>query len=254
MRTRKLYGVLMFFVLAGSLAFVTGNSCPDSAYADETVVPSAYGGPGLLKTTLYTEQTIDVGTVSVWNSKENLQIQIEPSGEWLIRAVQIHVGIHPVPTRQDKPIPGLFSYKENYPNPVSKHTAVLNLKENLNFSWGEQWEHERIQIIAVHVDLVILYGKKKIVAEESTWAFGPNEFEGGASGWWFDYEMAHPKRGHFIDSPVGGLSFKTPTHTGKTNESGGFDYFPGERVELAIGSVPLGDTPGRPQDLSTRHL
>jgi Putative metal-binding motif len=55
------------------------------------------------------------------------------------------------------------------------------------------------------------------------------------------YAMAHPRKAHFIDSPVSGLGFETPTHQGKTDDSGGFDYFPGERADLSIGSVYLGN-------------
>ena len=239
-RTRRLYGVLIFFVFASSLLFAVGMPYPGLAFAEETAVARAYGGPGLLETPLYADQTLDVGMVSVWNSRENLQIQIKPSGEWLISAVHIYVGTGPVPTKNDNPIPGKFPYKKTYPNPVSNHTTVVNLKDDLNFSWGEPWEDQRVQIIAVHVDLVILNGQRNIVEEEGAWAFGPNEFEGSQWGWWLNYEMAHPKRGHFIDSPVGGLSCQTPTYSGVTDESGGFDYFPGERVELAIGSVYIG--------------
>ena len=243
MRTRKLYGVLMFLVLAGSLAFAIGNFCPDSAYAAETEVP--YGGPGLLNTPLLAGQTIDAGMVSVWNGRENLQIQIEPSGEWLISEVHIFVGTDPVPTKNGNPIPGKFPYKKEYTSPVQKHTTVVHLNDDLGFNWGLPWEDKRVQNIAVHVDLVKLDENGEVTAEEGAWAFGLKgfelEFEGAQWGWWFRYEMAHPKRGHFIDSPVGGLGYQTPTHSGMTDESGGFDYFPGERVELAIGSVPLGN-------------
>ncbi len=55
------------------------------------------------------------------------------------------------------------------------------------------------------------------------------------------YEMAHPRRAHFIDSPVAGLGFETPTHQGKTDDAGAFDYFPGERVDLLLGDVYLGN-------------
>lgn len=55
------------------------------------------------------------------------------------------------------------------------------------------------------------------------------------------YEMAHPRRAHFIDSPVSGLNVKTPTHQGKTDDSGAFDYFPGERADLFLGDVYLGN-------------
>jgi hypothetical protein len=84
----------------------------------------------------------------------------------------------------------------------------------------------------VHVDLVQLDSLGEVIVQEGAWAFGPKEFEGDQWGWWFNYELAHPRRGHFIDSPVAGLSYSTPTQTGVTDESGKFDYFPGERVEL----------------------
>ncbi|MFH1216100.1 MAG: choice-of-anchor O protein [Pseudomonadota bacterium] len=55
------------------------------------------------------------------------------------------------------------------------------------------------------------------------------------------YEMAHPKKAHFIDSPVAGMRFKGPTQEGMTDVDGGFDYFPGERVDLWVGPVHLGN-------------
>jgi hypothetical protein len=181
--------------------------------------------------------------VSVWNSRENLQIQIKPSGEWLISEVHVFVGTDQdeIPMKNGNPVVGKFPYKKEFSSPVQNHTTVVHLSDDMGFNWGAKWEVQRTQNIAVHVDLVMLDGFGEVTAEEGAWAFGPKEFEGSVWGWWFDYEMAHPKRGHFIDSPVGGLSFETRTHTGKTDESGGFDYFPGERVELAIGSVHLGN-------------
>jgi len=92
--------------------------------------------------------------------------------------------------------------------------------------------------------------EKKVANEEhqkaqQTWEVedlvSVEEFEGGRWGWWFRYEIAHPRRAHFIDSPVGGLFVKTPTFAGVTDESGGFDYFPGERVDISIGSVVIGN-------------
>jgi hypothetical protein len=231
----------MFFVLAGSLAFATGNSCPDLAYAE---VAQAYGGPGRFCTTLYAGQTIDAGKVSVWNGRENLKIRIEPSGEWSISEVHVFVGTDQdeIPTAEGNPVPGQFPYKKEFSSPVLKDTTVVHLSDDMGFNWGAPWEDERIQNIAVHVDLVKLDEiTGEVTDEEGAWAFGPNEFEGSQWGWWFDYEMAHPRRGHFIDSPVSGLSFQTGTFDGLTDESGGFDYFPGERVELAIGSVHLGN-------------
>ncbi len=69
------------------------------------------------------------------------------------------------------------------------------------------------------------------------------EFDGARWGWWFTYEMAHPMRGHFIDSPVSGLTVETPTYEGVTGIDAAFDYFPGEYVELSLGNVFLGTAP-----------
>ncbi|MBL7064329.1 MAG: hypothetical protein ISS49_09035 [Anaerolineae bacterium] len=207
-------------------------------------------GPGLHVTDLIAGQYMDdpAGTVRVFNSREKLHIQVEPSGGWLINTIQIYVGVDPVPTvKSGNPDQGAFPYKQELPGPAPNYTLVLDLVDDLGFSWGQPYEYRRIQNIAVHADLVKLdtdgttNGPKiRVLEEEGAWAFGEGVFEGGRWSWWFKYEMTHPQRGHFIDSPVGGLSFETPTHTGKTDESGGFDYFPGERVELYVGSVPLG--------------
>ena len=121
MRTRRLYRILIFFVFASSLVFAVGMPYPGLAFAEETAVPRAYGGPGLLETPLYAGQTLDVGMLSIWNSRENMQIQIKPSGEWLIRAVHIYVGTGPVPTKNGNPITGKFPYKKTYSNLGSDH-------------------------------------------------------------------------------------------------------------------------------------
>jgi len=65
-------------------------------------------------------------------------------------------------------------------------------------------------------------------------------FDGGRWGWWFSYEIAHPRTGHFIDSPVAGLNVETPTYEGITDINASFDYFPGEEVQISIGSFVLG--------------
>lgn len=79
--------------------------------------------------------------------------------------------------------------------------------------------------------------KKSTIVEESEEVIS---FDGGRWGWWFRYEMAHPKTGHFIDSPVAGLSVQTPTYEGITGEDAAFDYFPGEAVDISLGSILLG--------------
>jgi len=56
---------------------------------------------------------------------------------------------------------------------------------------------------------------------------------------------AHLK-GVFMDSPVGGTSFSTPTIHGVTRVDGIFEYQEGESVTFSIGSLVLGSTAGKP--------
>ena len=200
---------------------------------------TAYGGPGLFETTLFADQTIDVGTVSIWNSPKKAMVRIEPSGDWQIAATQIYVGypeVDPIPVKRGNPVLGKFPYRQEYETPVSQHQLTLDLKEDLDFSWGSQSRDLRIPTFAVHADLVILNDLGEVVAAEGTWAFGPTEFEGSQWGWTGTYELAHPRRGHFIDSPVMGLSYRGPTQQGVTSSDEGGFLFPGR--DLSVDCAP----------------
>lgn len=259
---------------------------------------------------------VEAGTGGIWNSRDKLHIQLDPSDGWRIHNIHLWVDVENPPiTATGNPKIGHFNFKEEYPAPyvkeyddghIFRRTLVMNLNEDLGFNWGQPWEYMRTQCVAIHMDIVKLdtFGKVtdksgawvvpelivfedpvqaseavsseviadantgEIVADASTdenakkktsrmvanhehqkakkrWeveelAVDIESFDGGRWGWWFRYEMAHPRRAHFIDSPVGGMHVETPTFGGKTDGSGAFDYFPGERAEFMIGSVPIG--------------
>ncbi|MCH6551686.1 MAG: peptide-methionine (S)-S-oxide reductase [Planctomycetes bacterium] len=44
----------------------------------------------------------------------------------------------------------------------------------------------------------------------------------------------------FLDSPVGGIEYETPTHSGITDADGHYDYEPGETVTFSLGDIVLG--------------
>ena len=52
--------------------------------------------------------------------------------------------------------------------------------------------------------------------------------------------------GVFMDSPVGGLNYATPTQKGVTGADGVFKYQAGETVTFSVGSVKIGSAPGKP--------
>ena len=213
-------------------------------------------GPGLHKTALYAGQTIDAGTLSMYNKSKELFVEVETTDGWLITEVQLFVGLEPPTTdKKANPAPGKFPFKKEFDTPQDTHTFVVDLHDGLDFNWGMPWEDKRIQYVALHADLVKLDAYGEVVAEEGAWAFGPEveaeegtwasepeEFLGSQWGWWFTYELTHPRRAHFIDSPVGGLIVHSPTVKGeKTDPSGGHDYFPGESGKYYLGTQLLGE-------------
>ncbi|HEX5056676.1 MAG TPA: hypothetical protein VFX02_09280 [Gammaproteobacteria bacterium] len=52
------------------------------------------------------------------------------------------------------------------------------------------------------------------------------------------------RTGVFIDGPVQGLSYETPTQSGVTNADGEFEYINGETVTFSIGGIELGSAEG----------
>jgi len=53
-------------------------------------------------------------------------------------------------------------------------------------------------------------------------------------------------KGVFMDGPVGGIGYATPTLKGVTGVDGIFEYQPGERVTFSVGSLVLGSAAGKP--------
>ncbi|MGI9609387.1 MAG: choice-of-anchor O protein [Acidimicrobiia bacterium] len=218
----------------------------------QTPPGNANGGPGLFEAQLLAGQTIDAGIVSIWNSPKKVMVHIETADGWRIAATHIYVGYNTgddlLPVKKGNPELGKFPYKQEYENPVATHHLTLDLKEDLGFSWGSQYSALGTPTVAVHADLVMLDELGQVIAEEGAWAYKDEvsvEFEGSQWGWTNGYRLAHPRRGHFIDSPVVGLGYRGPTQEGVTADSnhesgGGFLFFPGEVIEFSVGTVVLG--------------
>ncbi|MDX2479889.1 MAG: hypothetical protein QNK24_06085 [Desulfuromusa sp.] len=219
-----------------------------------------YEGPGLVQAPMITQTLERVGVASAWNTQTEFYLDLVAVDGWELRNVQIYVGNDPVPaSRRGNLIPGRFNYKEAYANSPGNHRLVLNLVDDLDFHWGVPYVAMRDLNLAVHISAVKLNDDGTPGAAAAAWAYtgiGSDteygdvdegaltelEFEGVGRGWTFGYKLSHPMRGHVIDSPVGGLSFRTPTHSNLTDEAGAFDFFPDETVTLSIGDYVLGST------------
>jgi hypothetical protein len=108
--------------------------------------------------------------------------------------------------------------------------------------WGEPWLQKRLVTVGVRVELKTT---DEVPVTFTAWALNPNVPLDTQKTAWGDnalamrYELQHPKHGTFV-GPVHGLGYSTPTHNGTIGEEGGFSFFPGEIVELSIGSVYIG--------------
>ncbi len=215
-------------------------------------------GPGLHETPmLYDQNQADVrGVMGVYNNRGEFIVNVETSGEWLISELHLFVNtdIDLVPTKKDSVTLSKFPFKKEFVNsetgesePVTGYPMVVSFEDLDGFSWGEPWKDARVIYVALHADLVrYTYAANELGEFIETeirgdaWGFGDVAVPGSSTGTAFQYILTHPMRGHFIDSPVEGLGILSETVNCKTDESGGFDYFPGERAEITIGNLLLG--------------
>lgn len=204
-------------------------------------------GPGRVDLPLLAGQTIEAGSVMIHNNNGGLIIDVQAANGWKIAALHVHAGWsgEPVPLNNGNPVPGAFQFNFEYGTkaPITGKTLELDFAVALKgFRWGQPYEPMRTRHIAIHADVVKLDTKGKVVASETAWAKGNHAFTGSNWGWWLEYGLTHKAMAHFVDSPVRGVRAVTPTVNCLTDDSGGFEYFPGERVTLSVGSQLLGST------------
>ena len=65
---------------------------------------------------------------------------------------------------------------------------------------------------------------------------------GGSGGGSNQSSSSDSMTGTFIDSPVMGLSYSSPSHSGLTNSAGEFTYTEGETVSFSLGGIALGSS------------
>ncbi len=68
---------------------------------------------------------------------------------------------------------------------------------------------------------------------------------GGGGGGDDDDDDITTLQGFFLDSPVEGLDYDTPTHSGTTDRYGTFTYEHGEMVHFSIGNLDIGSALGQ---------
>ena len=185
-----------------------------------------------------------LGTATYWNTRDDFVAELVFDEMITLLEAQVFVGRdEPIDTEEldvdyyknGKPVPGKFPCVREINLMDQTFTLTCSLEQEMALAWGQDREYWA----AVHGDLI----------DNSFWLVPVDEsgentsyvsYPGLKHGGYFDILLTHPARGHFIDSPVFGLNYQTPTQWGLTEISGGFDYFPGEEADFWVGQVYLG--------------
>jgi hypothetical protein len=229
---------IMFLLIVLLLSATSLVSAGDTA-------PGGFGIQVVRQTANMMAEDVQIGTAEYWNTRANFIVALQTQDGWLLENAQVYAGLETPPLKNDKPVPGQFPCTRDFESRHDSAVVMCSLSDEL----GQRWGGIQMRYVAIHGDLVKVDDQGVVIAESDFWAL-PTTEEGllesytpwPALNWggYFATTFYHPARGHFIDSPVGGLTYQTPTNWGMTDISGGFDYFPGERVQLSVGSVYLG--------------
>ena len=232
--TRRVRAQRITIVLV-AMTMVLGSVSPLAA--EESVLTADFG-PGKYAANLVAgAKMVDIGDVEIFNDQQKLYINVLPDG-WVIKKISIYVGGDPVPVKKTLPDLTLFTVSESFATPAAEYRLVLDLQDDLGVKWGKPHAATRLKYVSVKAEVVQVGG----TTEEAAWAAGAKFFDPKkpVMGQWFVYQLQRPGRGHFIDSPVGGLKYGTRTFDSVTDESGSFLYFEGESVTLYLAGWPIG--------------
>ncbi|MBN2840523.1 MAG: hypothetical protein JXP37_06190, partial [Coriobacteriia bacterium] len=238
-------------ILAALLALTLVASFVSPVFATDTGFAHDFG-PGKYTADLVAgAKMVDVGDVEIFNDQQKLYINVLADG-WTVAEVKIYVGQDPVPVNS-KGLPVMSSFPYGQDTGLnSEYRMVLDLNQDLGVRWGHPHAATWYQNVSVKVqiqrDIQPAGGKTPAAVEaETAWAAGAHFFreKTPAHGQWFTYLLQRPGKGHFIDSPVGGLTYGTRTFDSTTDESGSFLYYPGETVTLSLAGWPIGSAAGR---------
>jgi hypothetical protein len=118
---KKLYYLIILTVILGLVltgCSLLSNISQVPATEQSGITYLTKGVPGVPDVfTLYADQDIDVGTVSVWDDCVDLYVKYETTGGWVMTETHLAIAgsLEGIPhTKKNNPIPGQFPYQCYY--------------------------------------------------------------------------------------------------------------------------------------------
>jgi hypothetical protein len=229
MKTKSFIACLTAIFLCSATPAMAGSEC-----AAETK------GPGLIEVNLIDEYDDQIGSLKAYNTSTTMKFILRFDDKIKAKQIQLFIGeqIYDAPDQKGKPHFGKFPYQIDdfeFDEGSNTYTLVQNLKDDLEFYWqgkGHRWD------FMVHGE----FNGGLFIAQGSCFYNDVDKYT------YVPAHFFHPDYGHFVDSPVFGLSYAGPTQEGVTGytedgepvDKGGFRFFPDEEIEFSIGSVSLG--------------
>lgn len=235
------------------LIVILGPSLGASA---EILEPPAVQYKGSRQTAILRNEHYEtIGIAQYWNTKSKFILELLLYDDWLLTNAQVFAGSEnelPPMNVGDNVQPGAFPCKRDYTEPPETTMIQCDLELELDFSWGSV----RTRNVAFHGDVQRLESDGVGLANDAFWAVPVNyddildeyvvneaiftPFTNQTWGGYFKAWWTHPDRGHFR-GPISGIDYDTTTQWGITDDGGGFGFFPGERVDLWLGEIYLGN-------------
>lgn len=174
------------------------------------------------ETDIIAAQNINIGTVSITNTTEQLILDIEIPFPWFFGAYHVYAGTGPLPTNSAGNVaPGQFPFSESFNYKHRAYTIVIDESD-----LGVSLSNTTNLLVAVHFE-VYRCSNGQVVQNETAWAFG-NPFSGNQWGWSFDYPTCSTGYGSRADLGLDVDQIKvgaTSTVTATGAASGELVYF-----------------------------
>jgi len=132
--------------------------------------------------TLWAGQSIDAGTVTVWNVGTTLYVKYVTTGDWWLDQTQVAVAtsLDGIPhNKQGSPLPGQFPYQTTHNPRVQEYTYAI--------PWETGWYLDQELFVATHASLVKVVNGT-VVQQQSGWA-GDHQFPGKNWALYFHFSL-----------------------------------------------------------------